>query len=121
MFLKGVLQRLPVQRVNRDPAGRIRGVANASGGRRFPHRDLLRQVMQTDDAVACQQSRPLDDVAKFADVANAALYERLMASTGRSDILAVFRNLRDASQERHLPAFRRCVERRRSSIKGIPS
>ena len=47
-----------------------------------------------------------------AEIANAALYERLLASTDRSDILTVFRNLRDASQERHLPAFRRCVERR---------
>jgi hypothetical protein len=47
-----------------------------------------------------------------AEIANAALYERLLASTGRSDVLTVFRNLRDASQERHLPAFRRCVERR---------
>ena len=48
-----------------------------------------------------------------AEIANAALYGRLLASTDRSDILMVFRNLRDASQERHLPAFRRCVERRR--------
>jgi hypothetical protein len=48
-----------------------------------------------------------------AETANAALYERLLASTDRSDILTVFRNLRDASQERHLPAFRRCAERRR--------
>jgi hypothetical protein len=47
-----------------------------------------------------------------AEIANAALYERLLASTVRSDILTVFRNLRDASQERHLSAFRRCVERR---------
>jgi hypothetical protein len=47
-----------------------------------------------------------------AEIANAALYERLLASTDRSDILRVFRNLRDASQQRHLPAFRRCVERR---------
>jgi hypothetical protein len=47
-----------------------------------------------------------------AEIANAALYERLLASTVRSDILMVFRNLRDASQERHLAAFRRCVERR---------
>jgi len=50
--------------------------------------------------------------AMEAEIANAALYERLLESTGRSDILTVFRNLRDASQERHLPAFRRCVERR---------
>jgi len=51
--------------------------------------------------------------AAEAEIANAALYGRLLASTDRSDILMVFRNLRDASQERHLPAFRRCVERRR--------
>lgn len=48
-----------------------------------------------------------------AEIANAALYERLLGSSDRADILTVFRNLRDASQERHLPAFRRCVERRR--------
>jgi hypothetical protein len=46
-----------------------------------------------------------------AEVENAALYERLMRSTEREDILAVFENLRRASQERHLPAFRRGAER----------
>ena len=46
-----------------------------------------------------------------AEVANAALYDRLLASTQRPDILAVFRNLREASQERHLEAFRRCTQR----------
>jgi hypothetical protein len=46
-----------------------------------------------------------------AEIENAALYERLVASTHRTDILAVFRNLQAASQQRHLPAFRRCVER----------
>ncbi len=46
-----------------------------------------------------------------AEVANAALYERLMRSTTREDILAVFRSLARASQERHLPALRRCVTR----------
>jgi hypothetical protein len=46
-----------------------------------------------------------------AEIENAALYERLLASTERADILAVFRNLRDASQQNHLPAFRRCAER----------
>jgi hypothetical protein len=46
-----------------------------------------------------------------AEIENSALYERLLASTERSDILAVFRNLRDASQQNHLPAFQRCVER----------
>lgn len=46
-----------------------------------------------------------------AEVENAALYERLMRSTERKDILAVFENLCRASQERHLPAFRRGASR----------
>lgn len=46
-----------------------------------------------------------------AEVANAALYERLLAATRRPDILTVFQRLEEASQQRHLPAFRRCLER----------
>jgi len=46
-----------------------------------------------------------------AEIANGALYERLLAATQRPDILAVFRNLQEASRQRHLPAFRRCAER----------
>lgn len=46
-----------------------------------------------------------------AEVENAALYERLMRSTKREDILAVFENLRRASQENHLPAFSRGASR----------
>jgi hypothetical protein len=46
-----------------------------------------------------------------AEIENGALYERLLASTGRPDILTVFRNLQEASQQRHLPAFRRCAGR----------
>jgi hypothetical protein len=51
------------------------------------------------------------EAGEAAEIENAALYERLVASTHRTDILAVFRNLQAASQQRHLPAFRRCVER----------
>lgn len=50
--------------------------------------------------------------AVAAEMANAALYGRLLASTTRPDILAVFGNLQEASQQRHLRAFQRCVERR---------
>jgi len=50
--------------------------------------------------------------AVAAEIANAALYQRLLASTTRPDILAVFGNLQEASQQRHLRAFQRCVERR---------
>lgn len=46
-----------------------------------------------------------------AEIENAALYDRLMRSTDREDILALFDNLRRASQERHLPAFRRGATR----------
>lgn len=48
-----------------------------------------------------------------AEIDNAALYERIMPTSERPDILTVFQNLRDASQERHLPAFRRCLQRNR--------
>jgi hypothetical protein len=46
-----------------------------------------------------------------AEIENHALYERLLHSTTRADILEVFRNLQRASQERHLPAFRRGASR----------
>jgi hypothetical protein len=46
-----------------------------------------------------------------AEIENGALYDRLLASTRRPDLVTVFRNLREASQENHLPAFRRCGER----------
>lgn len=45
-----------------------------------------------------------------AEVANAEIYERLLQSTERPDILTVFRNLHDASQQSHLPAFQRCAQ-----------
>ena len=46
-----------------------------------------------------------------AEIDNAELYQRIMQATERQEILDVFQNLCDASQQRHLPAFRRCVER----------
>ena len=46
-----------------------------------------------------------------AEIENAELYDRLLAGTDRPDILDVYRNLQAASQERHLPAFRRCADR----------
>lgn len=48
-----------------------------------------------------------------AEIDNGAMYDRLLKSTKRADILQVYRNLQDASQQRHLPAFERCVERNR--------
>lgn len=46
-----------------------------------------------------------------AEIDNATLYDRLLAGTDREDLLDTYRNLQRASQENHLPAFRRCAER----------
>jgi hypothetical protein len=46
-----------------------------------------------------------------AEVENVALYDRLLATTNRSDIREVLRSLQEASQERHLPAFQRFAQR----------
>lgn len=45
-----------------------------------------------------------------AEIANAELYDRLLAAVHQPDILLVLRNLQEASQQRHLPAFQRCAE-----------
>ncbi|HKJ88489.1 MAG TPA: DUF2202 domain-containing protein [Gammaproteobacteria bacterium] len=44
-----------------------------------------------------------------AEIANGKMYERLLQATSREDLLAVFRNLQEASQQGHLPAFQRCA------------
>jgi len=46
-----------------------------------------------------------------AEVANGEMYERLLGQTQREDLLRVLRNLQEASQQRHLPAFQRCAQR----------
>lgn len=46
-----------------------------------------------------------------AEIENGQMYECLLRSTDREDILTVYRNLQEASQQRHLTAFQRCVER----------
>ena len=45
------------------------------------------------------------------EIENDQMYTRLLRCSDKTDILAVFRNLQRASQQRHLPAFQRCVER----------
>lgn len=53
-----------------------------------------------------------------AEIANGEMYERLIASTNRPEMLVVLRNLQAASQERHLPAFQRCLERETKGNQG---
>ena len=64
---------------------------------------------------ACQQGVE-------AEIENAALYHRLLNATqGYDDVQAVFLNLQRASQENHLPAFQRCVQRRSAEPLSVPS
>ncbi len=51
------------------------------------------------------------EVGVQAEIDNAALYDGLFAQVDNQDIIAVFTSLRDASQDKHLPAFERCVAR----------
>lgn len=46
-----------------------------------------------------------------AEEENVALYDRLLPTVREPDLLEVFKHLRWASQERHLPAFRRHAAR----------
>ena len=54
-----------------------------------------------------------------AEVENAALYDRLNRQAAQdAEVVAVFANLQQASQENHLPAFRRGIDRGESSETG---
>ena len=46
-----------------------------------------------------------------AEIENAKMYDEFFTFVQEQDILAVFKQLRDASQEKHLPAFQRGLER----------
>lgn len=50
------------------------------------------------------------EAAVAGEIANGQMYERLLAATQRPDILGVLRNLQEASQQKHLPAFQRCAQ-----------
>jgi rubrerythrin len=46
-----------------------------------------------------------------AEIENAAMYERLLAQVSDAGARNVLKRLQKASQQRHLPAFRRCLDR----------
>lgn len=54
--------------------------------------------------------------AVSAEIANGEMYERLLAMTLRPEILGVLRNLQEASQQRHLPAFERCAKKQLNAV-----
>jgi hypothetical protein len=49
-----------------------------------------------------------------AEIDNAGMYERLIAQVSDPVVRRVMRRLEEASQKRHLPAFKRCLSRARS-------
>jgi len=53
-----------------------------------------------------------------AEIENEAMYKRLLQQVSDAAALAVMRRLQQASQERHLPAFKRCLERETSEGGG---
>lgn len=55
-------------------------------------------------AKACEE-------AITAEIENIALYDRLLPSVADQQVLRVLTNLQAASRDRHLPAFRRWLER----------
>jgi rubrerythrin len=46
-----------------------------------------------------------------AEIENETMYERLLEDVHEPDVRSVLQRLREASRDRHLPAFRRCVAR----------
>lgn len=89
------------------------------------HAELLRQVMETygleagnnpnlgSDAVRATVPETLAEACAMgmeAEIANRDLYGKtlLPAAAGYDDVTAVFTALRDASENKHLPAFQRC-------------
>lgn len=53
-----------------------------------------------------------------AEIENGEMYERLLRDTQRDDIRIVLKNLQEASQQRHLPAFQRCAGGNRGTERG---
>lgn len=53
-----------------------------------------------------------------AEIANGAMYERLLAVVRQPDVVTVLRRLQEASRLRHLAAFRRCAEARPAGCGG---
>lgn len=62
--------------------------------------------------------------AVAAEIENDAMYERLLQQVSDAEVLQVLRRLQEASRERHLPAFRRCLARETGQpgdVSGPPS
>jgi len=71
-------------------------------------------IPDDDWAARVQLPNSIAEACKEAvqgELENAEMYDRLLAVVKEPDIRTVLTRLRQASQENHLPAFQRCVER----------
>lgn len=93
----------PFSNIIRSEARHIAALGNLfkTYGLDVPENPWVRNVPRFDSIRSAAQAG-LD-----AEVANVELYDRIFASTERTDILRVYEALQWASQERHLRAFRR--------------
>lgn len=76
-----------------------------------------------NEAITAAVPTSLDDACAIgvkAEIDNRDLYDNKLipAVGGHADIVALFRRLRDASQNNHLPAFQRCSEKRGGGPRG---
>jgi len=53
-----------------------------------------------------------------AELANVAMYDRLIATADLPEVVEVLTRLQTASRDHHLPAFQRCVEKKGSPGRG---
>lgn len=67
-------------------------------------------------ALRFENLRAACEAAVAGEVENELMYRRLLAATSTPIIRRVFERLRDASQQRHLPAFRRCLARQSANL-----
>lgn len=82
----------------------------------FAHYDLTIPVNKWPGQVASYPTlKAACEAGVQAEIENADMYDRLLRSTERTDILQVYRNLQRASQQNHLSAFERCVARERQA------
>lgn len=65
----------------------------------------------TDRIEAPESLASACEAAIAAEIENGAMYDRLLAAVDDPAVRNVLENLQSASQERHLPAFRRCLAR----------
>lgn len=63
------------------------------------------------DVLAPPSLREACRAGVVSELENREMYERLLSRTTHPEVVAVMKRLQQASQERHLPAFERCLAR----------